>query len=258
MCSTLSFMKVERIMVSHLHGDHILGIPGLLQTMSLSGRSRPLSLAGPIGLMDSMHDMLGLCNGELAFPLEITEMKDREILECPGFSIMAIGSLHNMESLSFIYGEHPRPGKLDRKSLTEKGVPAGPLFAKLQKGEPIEWEGELLEPSDYMGPERPGRRIAVSGDSLPNEAFADQALGVDLMVHEATFAESERHLAETHYHSTAKQAAMMAMEAKARSLAITHISSRYKEPGLLLKEAKEVFPNTHLAEDFLSIAIAIR
>ncbi|MDD3398013.1 MAG: ribonuclease Z [Candidatus Methanomethylophilaceae archaeon] len=258
MCSGLSFMKVERILVSHLHGDHILGIPGLLQTMSLSGRSRPLLLAGPIGLEKSVQEMLSICNGELVFPLEILEMQDGDMIEAPGLTICALRSLHNMESLSFVYRELARPGKLDRRRLVELGVPEGPIYSRLQKGESVLWQGKSLEPSEYLGPERPGRSIAYSGDSLPNESLVIQSKGVDLLIHEATFAENERHMAEAHYHSTSAQAAQMALKSEARSLALTHISSRYKDPSLLLKEAQEIFSNTHLANDFLSIKLPLR
>lgn len=258
MCSSLSFMKVERIMVSHLHGDHVLGIPGLLQTMSLSGRSRPLTIAGPAGLEDAVRSMLDLCQGDLAFPLYIQEMAPGERLIAPGFDILAVEGRHNMESLSYVYREEPRSGRMYKSRLHEMGIPEGALYSSLQRGETVEWQGRRITAAEVRGPERPGRGVAYSGDTLPNPDFQEAARGVDVMVHESTFSQAEAGLAKSHFHSTARQAAEIAKNAEASILVLMHVSSRYKDPAPLLEEARAVFPDTHLAHDFFRLLVPLR
>ncbi len=258
MLSPLSFMKVERIMVSHLHGDHILGIPGLLQTMSLSGRDRSLTLAGPPGLEEALGHMMEMCQASISFPLQVQTMQDGDVLEGPGFRIQALGALHVPGALSFIFRENDRPGRLDRESLLRLGVPEGPLYSRIQQGERVEWEGIVIDPDEHRGPPRPGRVVAYSGDTLPNMQLAEAARGADMIIHEATFGDDQEELAAEHGHSTASQAASVAKEARARSLALTHISSRYKNPQPLLREAGAIFPECFVAYDLLSIRLPFR
>ena len=251
-------MRVERIFLSHLHGDHILGLPGLLQTMSLIGRVKPLAVYGPTGAISALKSMMELCHGGIGFEVIARELKDGIVVEMAEFTIEVCSSEHGVDSLAYVYREFPKPGRFRKEKAISLGIPEGPLFSRIQNGESIMIGDRIIEPNEVCGPERPGRSISYSGDTLPSAAFKEMSRNVDVMIHEATFLESEKELALKYYHSTAKQAAAIAREADVDMLVLTHISTRYKESIKIIKEAKKEFSNVHLAHDFFSVMLSFK
>jgi len=258
MISSLSFMKIERVFLSHLHGDHILGLPGLIQTMSLNGRDRVLKVYGPMGTVEAVKSMMDLCHGEPTFQTIVQDLQDGDIVEASGFHIEACASEHSIDSLSYIYRESSKPGRLQKEKAIALGIPEGPLFSLIQKGESVRIGDKIIQPNEVCGSERLGRSISYSGDTLPSKTFQQRSRKVDVMIHEATFSDSEKELALKHYHSTASQAAKIASGAEVGQLILTHISSRYKDSKQLLIEAEKEFSSTHLADDFFSTIIKLK
>lgn len=258
MISPLSFMKIERVFLSHLHGDHILGLPGLIQTMSLNGRNRVLTICGPRGTLAVINNMMQLCHGEVSFEIVIRELQDGDSVQVAEFVIEAYSSEHGIESLSYVYRELPKPGRFQKEKAISLGIPEGPLFSRIQNGEPVRIGNRIIQSIEVCGPERAGRSISYSGDTLPNENFLRHSRSVDVMIHEATFIEAEKELAMKYYHSTANQAAIIARGADVGQLILTHISTRYKDSNQILLEAKKEFPNTHLAHDFFSMIVKLK
>ncbi|MGE5532958.1 MAG: ribonuclease Z [Ignavibacteria bacterium] len=254
-----SFHKKMKILISHLHGDHVLGLPGLLQTMALMDRKEPVQVYGPVGLKDFLVCTKETLNFGLTFPVEINEILAEGIIcDTEEYRIIARKSNHAIESFAFAFEEKPRPGKFYPKKALAAGVEAGELWSRLQRGEEIRLaEGKVVKPNDVMGPMRTGRKIVYTGDTRPFEAFSDFARGADLVIHDCTFDDSLTEKAEVDGHSTPTQAARQAKSAEAKQLVLSHISARYPNAGLLLDQAKKVFLNTLLAEDFMELELPL-
>ena len=239
---------VEQIFITHYHADHFLGLPGMLKTFALRGREVPLTVYGPPGLNGLMSDLRRIY-GKLSYPLEIAELGAGEAAEFDSYRIGAFGVEHTTQAFGYALVEDPRPGRFDPAAAGALGVPDGPLFGALQRGEPIEVGGKTVTPDQVMGEPRTGRTLVFSGDTRPCEATALVAAGADLLVHEGTFAEEEAERAEETGHSTARQAAELARDAQVKLLAITHLSPRYFAPEIE-SEAREVFAATVVPRDF--------
>ena len=254
-----SFHKKMKILITHLHGDHVLGLPGLLQTMALMDRKEPVQVYGPVGLKDFLVCTKDTLNFGLTFPVEIGEiLVEGVVCETKEYRIMAAKTNHAIESYAFVFEERPRPGKFYPKKALALGVVAGELFSRLQRGEEITLaDDKVVKPTDVMGPMRTGRKIVYTGDTRPFEAFAKFAEGADLVVHDCTFDDSLTEKAALDGHSTPSQAASQAKSAGAKQLVLSHISARYPNAGLLLDQAKKVFPNTLLAEDFMELELPL-
>jgi len=214
---------------------------------------------GPVGLKDFLVCTKETLNFGLTFPVEISEILEEGVVcdeeEC---SVVAAKSNHAVESFAFAFVEKLRPGKFYPKKAVALGVPAGELWSRLQAGEEIVLaDGRVVKPSDVMGPLRAGRKIVYTGDTRPFEAFGAFAAGADLVVHDCTFDDSLIEKASADGHSTPSQAAGDAKVAGAKLLALSHISARYPDAGLLLEQAKKVFPNTVLAQDFLELELPL-
>jgi len=252
----VGFRRSMKIFISHLHGDHLLGLPGLIQTMTLLQREKELEIYGPIGLLDFIK-AFSLVLGGPGFPVKIFEVKSHGIV-CneEEYQVIAVEADHMMPSYSYVLNEKPAPGVFFPDKATELGVPEGPLWGKLQHGHDVTLDdGTLVKAVDIIGPLRTGLKIAYSGDTKPTAAFAEAGGSSDLMIHEATFDNSLRERADENYHSTAEQAAEVAQKADARKLVLTHISSRYPDTSQLLLEAKKVFENTLIAEDLMVLEV---
>ncbi|MCE5296378.1 MAG: ribonuclease Z [Euryarchaeota archaeon] len=249
MLSAFSFMKLEKIFISHLHGDHFLGLMGLVQSMNFSGRDRPLEIFGPRGIAEIVHATITLGRFELAFDIFWRELKDGEVVEGDGYSVKAVEALHIPNSLSFILEEDGRKGRFDPETARKLGVKEGPDFSRLQRGMDVIVGDRKVSPKDVMGPPRPGLKLAYSGDTLPNERFAEHAKGCDVMIHESTTDSSLAKKANDYGHSTAAQAAEIALKAEAKALYLVHISGRYSDATPLLEEAKRTFVNSFLPDD---------
>jgi ribonuclease Z len=255
MLSSASFMKVSNVFISHLHGDHFLGLPAMIQSMSFSGRTRPLYVHGPEGMEDAMRSMLGLGYFTPGFHVLTRELEDEEEVQFPGFKVMAVEADHTVPAFAYVLQEEPRPGKFNLEKAKELGIPEGPLFSRLQGGESVQVGGKIVTPEMVLGPKRRGRKVLISGDTRPCRTIIEEGMDADLMVHEATLDSSLKEEAATYGHSTAADAAEVAKSARARLLCLYHFSNRYEDATLLLNEAKAIFPNTILAEDLASLQV---
>jgi ribonuclease Z len=256
----VSFHKKLKVFITHLHGDHVLGLPGVLQTMALMDRKEPVSVYGPPGIKDFLLCTKETLNFGLTFPVEISEiLGEGTILDEKHYTLTAVKSSHAVKSYAYAFVEKPRPGKFYPKKAQALGVAQGELWSELQGGREIKLsDGRLVKPSDVMGPLRSGRKIVYTGDTRPFDAFAKFAASADLVIHESTFDDSLADKASADGHSTPSQAAEQAKAAGAKQLVLTHISARYTDAPLLLKQAKKVFANTTLAEDFMELALPLK
>ncbi|HSQ48526.1 MAG TPA: ribonuclease Z [Candidatus Deferrimicrobiaceae bacterium] len=259
MQAKVSFHRKMKIFITHLHGDHVLGLPGLLQTMALMDRKEPVQVYAPKGLKEFLLCAKETLNFGLTYPVEINEILSEGIVcDEAEYQVIATKSNHAIASYAYAFVEKPRPGKFYPKKAVALGVPAGELWSKLQRGEQVQaTNGKAVKPREVMGPVRPGRKIVYTGDTKPFEKFGKFAEGADIVIHDCTFDNSLTEKADTDGHSTPSQAAAQAKAAKAKKLVLSHISARYPDASLLLEQAKEVFPNTILAEDYLELELPL-
>ncbi|HEY2637161.1 MAG TPA: ribonuclease Z, partial [Solirubrobacteraceae bacterium] len=204
----------DAIFLTHFHTDHWLGLPGLLKTFDLRGRDQPLSLYGPRGLKQVMGELRALY-GRTTYPLRLVELEPGEAVDRDGYGVEAFGVRHRGRAIGYTVVEDDRPGRFDADRARELGVPFGPDFGRLQRGETV---GDV-KPSDVMGPDRSGRRVAITGDTAPCDSVLAAAHQVDVLVHEATFMDEDATRAAQTSHSTAGQAGRLAAEAEVRMLA---------------------------------------
>ncbi len=256
----ISFHRKLKVFLTHLHGDHVLGLPGVLQTMALMDRKEPVQIYGPPGIRKFLVCTKDTLNFGLTFPVEINEiLTEGEIVNQEDYMVTAVKSNHSISGFCYAFIEKPRPGKFYPKKAKALGVPVGELWSKLQAGKKVTLaDGKVVLPSDVMGPPRVGRKIVYTGDTKPFEAFASFAAGADLIIHESTFDDSLSDKAVADGHSTPSQAAAEAKAASAQRLALTHISARYPNASLLLEQAKKVFEETVVAEDFMVVELPLK
>jgi ribonuclease Z len=255
LCS-VGLPDIEHVFITHYHADHFLGLPGMMKTFALRGRSVPLNVYGPRGLKALMADLRRIY-GRLTYEVRITELGQGDAVELSGCRIGAYDVVHRTQAVGYALVEDDRPGRFDAERAEAMGVPAGPLFGVLQRGEAVEVDGRRIQPQDVMGDQRPGRRLVFTGDTEPCEATAVIARGADLLVHDGTFASNERERAHETGHSTASDAAELAREADVALLALTHLSSRYF-PSLIEKEARATFERTVVPRDFDLVEVPFR
>ena len=252
----VGFRQKMDIFVTHMHGDHTLGLLGLIQTMSLLGRRSELQVFGPSGLDLFLSSTLSSLRVKTGFPVKVIEVGPGIILERNEYSIEAVRADHNSESLSFGLLEKKQPGKFDVQKAEEIGIPEGPVRSLLQRGRTVTLEdGTSVIPNEILGPPRPGRKVVYSGDTRPSTEIARLAQGADLLIHEATYDDSLAEKAAETGHSTPSQAAEIARKAKVGRLILTHISSRYPDPQLLLSQARARFQFVEVAQDLQRVKI---
>ena len=242
---------ITDVFITHLHVDHWLGLPGLLQTFNLRDRDRPLAIHGPEGLVELMRAMRRVY-GRLGFELDVIELAAGDAVRRDTLEIQAVNVRHRVLAYGYVLVEDTRPGRFDAALAEQLGVAPGPDFGRLQRGETVAG----VRPEQVVGPAREGRKIVVSGDTAPCETLAIAAHGANLLIHEATFGDEERERAQLTGHSTAAQAARIAADAQVRMLALTHISSRYGGRELR-EEARAIFPATELPRDYDLIEIPL-
>lgn len=249
----LTLEKLDKIFISHLHGDHLFGLPGLLCSRSMSGIIQPLTIYGPQGIREFVETALRISGSWTDYPLEIVEIGAGEILDDGLRKVTAYPMEHPLECYGYRIEEHDKPGALNAQALKAAGVPPGPLFQALKAGKTITLEdGRQINGADYLAAPVPGKALAIFGDTGPCDAALDLAKGVDVMVHEATLDITMEAKANSRGHSSTRQAATLAREAGVGKLIITHVSSRYDDKGCqhLLRECRSIFPATELANDF--------
>lgn len=248
------------VFFSHFHADHFLGITGLIRTLGLLDRTAPMTLYGPRGAEKILGQALALGFEKPKFKVEIVELKPGEVLKREEYDLHVVAADHRADSIGYALVEHLRLGRFDPDRARELGVPEGPLWGKIHKGETVALpDGRTVAPGELVGRSRPGRRLVYSGDTRPAPAIIEASKGADLLVHEATFGDDEAARARDTGHSTARQAAEVAHAAGARQLALTHLSARYtREAPELLAEAQSVFPETVIARDGMKIEVPYR
>ncbi|XID92711.1 ribonuclease Z [Paenibacillaceae bacterium WGS1546] len=256
--SPLSPNRMEKLFVTHLHGDHVFGIPGLLSSRSSLGATEPLQIFGPAGLREWIENSLRMTGTHLDYPLEIREIGEGPVYEDEAYAVEAAALDHRIECYGYRVSEKPRAGTLKAELLAEMGVPPGPVYGRLKSGRDVALEdGRTIRAADVLGDPVPGRVVVVLGDTRPTAAAVRLAAGADLLVHEATFGADLAEKAELYGHSTAVQAAEIAKAAGVGRLLLTHFSSRYKPDDLqaLEEQARTVFPRTEAAVELVPYAV---
>ncbi len=255
-----SFHKKMKIFVTHLHGDHVLGLPGLLQTMTMLDRTRELEIYGPPGILGFLEGLRTTVQFALTFSVGISEISGNGVV-CQGdeYIIKAMPANHVIPALCYGLFEKPRPGRFDAKKAVSLGVPEGQLWGKLQNGHQVKsLNGKIVKPSQVLGPKRPGRRLVYTGDTRPIKGLSTFARSADVIIHDSTLDDELAERAEQDGHSTPSQAATQAKKAKASQLILTHFSARYDDTEKLIKQARKIFRNTIAAEDFMQIEIPLK
>jgi len=257
--SNLSYMQISKIFVTHFHGDHFLGLPGLIQTMQLNDRDKPLHVYGPRGMADLTHQLLTLGYFRPSYQIIAHELADGDTIEFDEYDIHVVNAHHNIPAFSYCIEEHKRPGKFDKPKALKLGIPEGPLFSQLQHGHAVTLaNGKKITPNMILGPSRKGRKIIISGDTLPYEEMIAFAKNADVLVHEATFDSELAEIAQDYGHTTAAQAAEIAKKAKVEKLFLVHISPRYLDYRVLENDARKVFPLSFVPKDFQEIEVDLK
>ncbi|ANE47865.1 ribonuclease Z [Paenibacillus swuensis] len=259
--SPLKLSKLEFIWITHLHGDHIFGLPGLLSSRSNQGGTSPLTIFGPKGIEAYIRTSMQISQSRLNYDMNIVEISEGLVYEDEQCTVETALLDHRIDSYGYRIQEKPKPGSLDIAKVKSYGLLPGPQYGLLKNGTDVTLpEGTVIRSSDVVGPPQPGRIIVVLGDTRPCANVLRLAQGADLLVHEATFAQELAALAREFYHSTTSEAAHAAAAAGANQLVLTHISGRYADEGtdLLLEEARRIFPNTQVASDHSSYPIPLR
>ena len=250
MLSNLSFMQVTRVFLTHFHGDHFLGLPGLVQSMSMNGRERELLVYGPRGTEDLVETLVNIGHFKSAFPVVARGVKGGEEVDCGEYVVRAIEASHTVPATGYVLEEGIRPGRFSLEKAKALGIPEGPLFSRLQEGQTVTVDGQAIPPDRVLGPPRRGRKIVYTGDTLPSNRILEAARDADVLIHDATADTALEEKANRYGHSTGRQAAEIARDANVRTLILTHVSPRYEDTASILADAKAVFPNVYMAEDF--------
>ena len=251
--------SISDVFLTHLHGDHVYGLPGLLETWDFNDREAPLAIHAPRGSRADLIALVTACSGEPDFPVHIDEIAPGDVARRgDDYEVRAFATDHRTRSVGYALVEDDRKGRFHRERAEELGVPVGPKFSRLHEGEPVELDdGTVVRPEQVVGPPRPGRRVVYTGDTRPTDAVAEAADGADLLIHDATFGDEYADRAVETGHSTAREAAEIAAGAGVSRLALTHISSRYAgDASALAREAREAFDGgVDVAHDGLEIEV---
>lgn len=262
--SDIRLSQITRIFITHLHGDHIFGLIGLLATAGMAGHLRGVDLYGPPGLDQYVREVMRLTGTHLPYPVEVHTVQEGEIHEDDLFFVRCLRLKHRVQTFGYCVVEQDQPGHFDVEKAAALGLPAGPLYGRLKRGESIRLpDGRQVDGKDLCGPKQRGRRVAYCTDTIYCRNAVELARDADVLIHEATFALADEELAHRALHSTTLMAAQVALEASVRQLIITHFSPRYArgnpvEFDDLLSEARSLFPQTLMAHDFLTFEVPRR
>lgn len=256
LASGLGLPKELKIFITHRHADHLLGIPGVLYTLSMMGREDPVAVYGPPSACAVVERLLDALDTAVSFDVEIAAVGPGVVYRGRGYRVEAVESDHSVESYCYGLLEDERPGRMRVEYLEEIGLPRGPLWGRLQRGEAVTFRGREIRPEEAVEPSRRGRKVIYTGDTRYSSRIVEFAHGADLLIHDSTFDQSLSDRAREEGHSTASEAAEAALKAQVRRLALFHISPRYQgREETLLNEAKKIFPHTILPKDLEKIEI---
>ncbi|MGC9516639.1 MAG: ribonuclease Z [Methanomicrobiales archaeon] len=250
----LSPMKITKIFITHLHGDHFLGLAGLIQSMGFRGRKQPLNIFGPKGMVKILEYLLQLGYFSLSFDIKVHEIENGTIFEEEGYKVECCMMNHTVPNYAYSIIEKRKPKFIKEKALSY-GIKPGPDYGKLQKGMPVKVGDKIIKPEQVLGPERKGIKIVYSGDTRPCPQMVKFAQNANILIHESTFESKYGDKSQENGHSTTIEAAEIAKKAKVNKLILTHISTRYKNTDLMEKEAQNIFKNSVIAEDFKEIEV---
>jgi ribonuclease Z len=262
--SDLNISQVTRVFITHMHGDHVYGLMGLLATCGMAGHARGVSVYGPRGIEEYVREVSRRTQLHTSYPLEVGEVREGQIFEDEEYAVTCAPLKHRLPAFGYRVDEKDRPGHFDVERARAEGIPPGPLYGRLKRGERVTLpDGRAFEGADFCGPDLKGRSVVYCTDTIYCRSAVELARGADLLIHEATFAEADEGLAVRSTHSTASMAGRVARESGARRLVLTHLSPRYfpgnqTGPEELLQEARAVFPGAELAHDFLTVDVARR
>ncbi len=251
----LPWNKKMKIFVTHLHGDHCLGILGLLQTMSLQKRTESLEIYGPAGIEEFITANIKVLNFGLPFPVFITIVEEGNVVNEKNYQVRCCEAQHGIPAFSYCFEENEKSGVFYPDKAKELGVPEGKLWQELQNGNSIEIDGKTIDSSQVTGEKRAGKKIGISGDTRPTEKLEEFFKNSDYLSFDCTFSFDLKNRAIETNHSTAKEAAELARKANVKNLILTHFSARYNDESVLLNEAKQVHKSTIAAKDLLEIEI---
>lgn len=256
--TTIKPRKINKIFITHLHGDHIFGLPGFLSSRSFQGGELPLTIYGPPGIKEYVEMSLSLSETHLAYPLYIEEFHEGLIYDDALFSVHCKQLQHGIPSYGFRIKEKDRQGRLLVDKLKEHGIRPGPIYKQLKEKSIVQLDdGQIIKQQDFLGPKIPGKIICILGDTRSPHLHASFVKNAHTLVHEGTFSHELKVTAHQYYHSTTTQAATLAKKANVKQLLLNHISSRYQRQEItgLLQEAREIFPATRIVEDFDQITL---
>ena len=265
--SELRVSQLRRIFITHMHGDHVFGLPGLLASLGLAGTCSGIDLYGPDPLRDYLEGVLRTSSTRIGYPLRSHRVKDAAssgavLLDDDDITVRCTQLIHRVPAYAYRVDQKPRAGRFDVEQARALGIPPGPIYAELKDGrEVVLDDGRIINGASLCGPERPGCSVVYCTDTVFSEAAMELAQGADLLIHESTFSHAEAEMAFARQHSTSTMAAQTALGAGVKQLMLTHLSPRYVPgnpvtPDDLLNEARAIFPNTELAKDFLTLEIA--
>ena len=260
--TTIRPRKIEKIFITHLHGDHIFCLPGLLSSRSFQGGDEPLTIYGPVGIKTFVETALQISETRLSYPIEYVEIKqDGEIFKDQTFRVEARRMDHKIACFGYRIVEADHPGELQVEKLRELAIPAGPIYGQIKAGQTVTLpDGRQINGQDFIGAPQKGRIVAIIPDTRVNENSVKLAKNADVLVHEGTFAKNEQRMAHNYYHSTSAQAATVAKQAHVGRLLLNHISARYvgKAANQLAYQVQNIFPNTRVVKDLEEIEIPFK
>lgn len=252
----MSMARIEGVFISHLHGDHVMGLPGLLMTMGQMPRERPLAVYGPPGIGDFVEGTRRFLGFRYQFPVEVRETAGGVLWTDNRLHIEAAQAEHSCFTLAFGLIEHERPGRFNVEAAQRLGIPPGPLYGRLQRGETVTLaDGRAVLPSDVLGPPRRGRRVVYATDTRPCDRIVRLAQDADVLIHDGMFDDALKDQARLKWHSTALEAAQVARRANVGRLLLTHISTRYLTSKTLAEQARRVFPCTRVSKDLMTLEV---
>ncbi|MEM3437837.1 MAG: ribonuclease Z [Nitrososphaerales archaeon] len=254
----LGFNRKTKIFITHFHGDHIVGLLGILQTMSMLNRNRALDIYGPRGIIGFLKHNIKYLKFGLTFEINVNEVREGVVVKEKDYIIKACLAEHSIRTYSYLLEESDRPGVFYPEKALKLGVPKGELWSRLQSGESIKLNDKIITPDQVLGPKRPGRKIGISGDTRPNSKLIKFFSNADVIIFDSTYGDEYSDKAKENMHSTCVEAAQLAKDAGANLLILTHFSARYEDVSNLVSQASKIHPNVIAASDQLVIEVPYR